>query len=129
MTSPFDFVNDLSYNKNDLIRSSENQEEMEKEYNPYIINKAFSYFIDTVLHANEMNRAVVDKKLQHDYYFYAISKKKRFSKWHKPQTDETVKIISEAYNINIQRAKEYLSLMSKDDIVMLKEIINNGGKE
>lgn len=127
--NPFDFVNDLSYNKKDLIKNSEDAEQMEKEYNPYLINKAFSYFMDTVLHANEMNRAVIDKKLQHDYYLHAISKRKRFSKWYKPQTDDLVKLVSEAYNINTVRAKEYLALMSPDDIVMLKEIMNNGGKE
>jgi hypothetical protein len=121
---PFDYVNDISYNKENLFNST-----TEKEYNPYLTNKAFSYFIDTILYANEMNKAVVDPKLQYDYYFYSIRKKKRFAKWHKPESDETVKIISKAYNININRAKEYAALLSEDDISMIKEIINNGGIE
>ena len=67
--NPFDFVTNINGAKKDLIRSSDSPDLMEKEYKPFIINRALSYFVDTILYANEMNSAKhVDSKLQNDYY-------------------------------------------------------------
>lgn len=129
MTNPFDFVNDLSYGKKDIIRNSENPEQTEKEYNGYMVNKAFSYFIDTVLHANEINMAShIDNIMQHDYYKHALRAKKRFSKWHKNVTDNDIELIATTYNINIQKAKEYASLLSPNDMDTIKTRTKVGGK-
>jgi hypothetical protein len=95
-----------------------------------MVNKAFSYFPDTIMHANEMNRSYeLDHLLQHDYYLNAVRAKKRFSKWHKPEVDDTVKLIAEAYNININRAREYLTLLSKEEIDIIKNKKKQGGRE
>ena len=55
MTSPFDYINSISHTKNDLIKDSEDPTRAEKDYNAYLVNKGLSYFIDTILFANEMN--------------------------------------------------------------------------
>ena len=47
----------------------------ESQYAPFIVNKCLSYFTDTVLHANEINRnAHLDNRLQYDYYLHAVRK-------------------------------------------------------
>ena len=54
--NPFDFMNAASLSKQDLIGDSENPELTEKQYSPYIVNRGFANFEDTILHANEMNQ-------------------------------------------------------------------------
>ena len=54
MSNPFEFVKAIN-NKQNIIRDDLD----EKAYNPYMINRAFSYFPDTVLLANEMNVAPI----------------------------------------------------------------------
>ena len=49
--SPFDFINAITYNKDDLMVD----DWAEKQYAPYIVNKGLSYGADTVIQANEMN--------------------------------------------------------------------------
>ena len=47
--SPFDFINAITYNKNDIMVD----DWAEKQYVPYIVNKGLSYGADTVIQANE----------------------------------------------------------------------------
>ena len=49
--SPFDFANSINYTKEDLIVD----ERTEKEYNPFIVNRAMGFGPDTVIAGNEMN--------------------------------------------------------------------------
>ena len=74
--NPFDFVNSINDSKKNLMVGTENDELAEKGYNPFLINKAFSYFIDTILYANEINQySHLDNKLQYEYYLNGIPKK------------------------------------------------------
>lgn len=80
----WDFVDSLSENKNYLF-----EDVTAKEYTPYTINRAFSIHIDTLHHASVMNQAYnLDKKMQHDYYFYSLPKKVRRKKWLKKSDEE-----------------------------------------
>ena len=64
MSTPFDYVKAISYTKEDMIVD----DITEKDYNPFIVNRALSMGIDTVLQANEMNqRHHLSKKLQFDF--------------------------------------------------------------
>ena len=119
--NPFDIVTDLSYNKKNILES-------EKDYNAYMINRAFSYFPDSILYSNEMNKKWdLDNQLQHDYYFYSIPKKKRFSKWHKTQEDDDIDLLCKVYNINRQLAREYKRLLTKDQLEEIRKTITEGG--
>lgn len=128
MTSPFDFVNDLSFGKKDLIRSSDDPESMTKQYNPWIINKAFSYYADTILYANEINMyGGCDNLLQHDFYLNSLSKKKRFSKWSKTVKLDDIELLSKFYNVNATVAKEYLSLLTEEQLKSIRIRASKGG--
>ena len=50
--NPFDYVNSINSSKKENLMIDE---VAEKAYNPWLINKALSYFKDTVLYANEIN--------------------------------------------------------------------------
>ena len=79
-----EYLNAINYTKEPLMDTED--EQVEKKYAPFIINRCLSYFIDTVIYANEINKySSVDKKMQFDYYRKAIRKRKRFSKWQKKE--------------------------------------------
>ena len=62
MVKPFDYVNDINYGKKNIMVD----DVAEKDYNAFIVNRALSYFNDTVLYANEMNiHHSLDSKLQY----------------------------------------------------------------
>lgn len=126
--SPFDYVNAINISKQDLIRKSENPALAEKDYSPFLTNRALSYFVDTVLYANEMNRANhVDSILQNDYYLNSIRVSKRFSKWAKPIESSDIESIQEYYKVNNRRALEISKVLTRDQIDLIKTRIIKGG--
>jgi hypothetical protein len=125
--SPFDFLNAINMTKKDLIREDPLNE---KDYNPFMVNRGLSYFADTVMMANEMNRnSGIPKKWQNDFLLNTISKKKRFSKWHKKDADDRkLLLIMEYYKYSTERAKEVMDIVSPDQLTMIEEKLYKGGK-
>lgn len=116
-TTPFDFINSISLTKQDIFN-----EETESGYVPFIVNRGLSYFIDTILYANQMNiSAVVDKRLQYDYLFNSIRRGKRFSRWAKAENNEDLNIIKEYYGFSDSKAIEAKALLSKENIRLIKD--------
>jgi hypothetical protein len=123
--SPFDFINAIMQSKKNLIVD----EETEKEYVPFIINRGLSYHRDCVLYANEMNRHhFIDKKLQHDFLINSIRSKKRpFVKWAKPEKSDDLECIKTVYEFSESKAREAARILSKEQIQQLKEKTQTGG--
>ena len=123
--SPFDFINAIMQSKKNLIVD----EETEKEYVPFIINRGLSYHRDCVLYANEMNRHhFIDKKLQHDFLINSIRSKKRpFVKWAKPEKSDDLECIKTVYEFSESKAREAARILSKEQIQQLKEKTHTGG--
>ena len=104
--NPFDFVKSINYQKQDLLEDDLDGE-LEKEYVPYIVNRALSFTPDTIINANEINqRPFVDKKLQYHYLLNSVRKKNRYGKWIKNETLEKIDIIQQYYVYNIQKANQ-----------------------
>lgn len=124
---PFEFVNAIN-SKKDIIRNSDNPELMEKLYNPFIINKTYSNFTDTIMYASEINQfSHIDSKLQFDYYLNSLRSAKRFSKWHKREENVDVEAIQEYYKVNYARAVEYSRVLTSEQIDQIKQRIIKGG--
>jgi hypothetical protein len=123
--SPFDFINAIMQSKKNLIVD----EETEKEYVPFIINRGLSYHRDCILYANEMNRHhFIDKKLQHDFLINSIRSKKRpFVKWAKPEKSDDLECIKTVYEFSESKAREAARILSKEQIQQLKEKTQTGG--
>lgn len=102
----------------------------EKEYNPFIVNKALSHHMDVLFYVNQMNsNPHIDKKLQYDYLFHSIRGYKRpYQKWIKYIEDSDIKYIKEYYGYSSQKAQQVKHLLSKQDIEYIKEKIDKGGK-
>jgi hypothetical protein len=124
--SPFDFINAINDTKKNLFEDPQ----ATKDYKPFIVNRGLSYFPDTVLYANEMNKHPdLDKDQQFSYFLNIISKKKRFSKWSKKDADTaSIELVKEYYGYSSEKAKEALSILSEQDLTMIKEKLYKGGK-
>jgi len=124
--SPFEFVNAINYSKNNLIVD----DLTEKDYLPYMVNRSLSYFSDTVAVANVMNQYYdLDKKLQFDFLINIVRKRKRMSKWIKPDIVDDLEVVKKYYGYSNEKAKQALSLLSTQDLVELKRRIYRGGKK
>lgn len=122
--SPFDFVNAVNYTKEDLMLDPE----VEKKYAPYMVNRSLSYFPDTVAIANEMNQYHhLDGKMQFHFLLNIVRKRKRFSKWIKPEVENDVEVVKEYYGYSNEKARQVLSLLSPEQIAIIKRKVYKGG--
>ena len=123
--NPFDFIKSINETKKDIMVDDVS----EKGYNPFIINRNFSHFNDTVLYANEMNRYPhLDHRLQFDFFINIIKKKKRWSKWIKPQDINNLELIKQHYGYSNDKAKSVLQLFNNEQIEELKRKGLKGGR-
>jgi len=107
-----------------------NSPEDEKAYNPFMINRSLSYFSDTVVIANEMNRHHhLDSRLQYQFLINIIRKRKRFSKWVKPELENDLESVKEYYGYSNEKARQVLPLLSPSQLQQLKEKVNKGGRK
>ena len=121
-----DYLNAINYTKEPLLDTDD--ESVEKGYTPFVVNRCLSYFIDTVLYANEMNRRPeTDKKMQFDYLQKSIRKNKRYSKWLKQESVENLDIIKQYYGYSDTKAKEVMDILTSDDIEYMRNLLNTGG--
>ena len=128
--TPFSFVNEINYGKKDLMvdQNGEHSDLLEKVYSPYITNRSLSYFHDTVIHANEMNKSHhIDSRLQNSYLINTIRKRKRFSKWIKPTELDDMEAVKEYYGYSNENARQVLTLLNNDQITELKQRVYKGG--
>lgn len=123
----FDFLNAINDSKKDLIKEDPLTE---KDYVPFMINRGLSYFPDTIMFANEMNsHASIPKDWQFAFYLNGISKKKRFSKWHKKdQNSENLKLVMREYNYSSEKAAVALELLTDENLKQLKAKYIEGGR-
>ena len=126
---PFDFVNSINFTKKNLMRGSDNDELSEKSYAPYLTNKSLSYFTDTLLYANEMNRMhFLDNKLQYEFFLNSIRKKKRFAKWTKADKNDDLVMVSEYYQISLSKAKEAIRILTPEQLSTIRNKMEQGIK-
>lgn len=122
--SPFDYLNAINDTKIDIMVD----DVAEKQYNAFMVNRGLSYFVDTVLIANEMNRNHhLDNRLQFAFCINSIRKRKRFSKWNKPQEVESLEVVKEYYGYSNEKAKSALSILSQSQIELIKQKLYTGG--
>ena len=123
--NPFEYIKAINDTKKDIMVD----DIAEKGYNPFIINRNFSFFNDTVLYANEMNKYHhLEHRLQFDFFINIIKKKKRWSKWVKPQDIANLELIKQHYGYSNEKAKSVLELFSNEDIEELKRKGLKGGR-
>jgi len=123
--TPYDFVKEIQFGKNDIMTDSL----AEKEYVPFVINRALSYEYDCVMQANEMNRRHhLDKVLQFHYLLCTVrSRRRAFQKWAKPVGNDDLETVKEFYHFSDKKAITALKILSEDQIKCIKQALDKGG--
>ena len=121
-----EYLNAINHSKEPLMDTED--ETVEKQYPPFVINRCLSYFIDTILYANSMNEyAHISNKMQFDYLSNSIRKRKRFSRWLKKEMTDDIEIIKEMYNYSDAKAKEVAELFTPKQIKEMDEYLHGHG--
>jgi|TARA_R110002033_G_scaffold32134_1_gene69388 hypothetical protein len=124
--SPFDFLKSINDTKKNIMELPEH----EKMYVPFVTNRSLSYFPDTVLLANEMNRYHhIDSKLQYQFLINIVRKRKRFSKWVKPEIENDIESVKEYYGYSNDKARQVLSLLSSEQLTIIRDKVSKGGRK
>ena len=121
--NPFALITSISNSKIDIL-------EDEKDYNAYMVNRGLSYFPDTVIYANEMNKFHhLDSRLQFDFLINIVRKRNRFSKWNKNVESENLQIVKEYYGYSNEKARDILPLLSNEHLNIIRGRMTHGGQQ
>lgn len=112
----FDYVKAINDTKEDIEDMS--------QYSPFVVNKAFSYYPDTVFIVNELNMCQnVPEKSQFYYLINSIAKAKRYSKWIKKDKHEDFEAVSKYFGYSIEKTKNIMKILNKKQIELIKKKI------
>ena len=122
-----DYLNAVNHTKEHLLDSED--EEWERKYPPYIVNKCVAPFPDTVMLVNEINQLPhVDKKLQFDFLLNSLRPRKRFTPWLKAKKLDNLEYVKEYYGYSNEKAKTALDILTDEQISAIKRKLYKGGK-
>ena len=119
--NPFDYVKSINKKTYEYDLSG---------YNPFLTNRAFAAFIDTIMFAEEMNQhSELDPYLQYQFYYYGIRKGSRFDPIPKPTIPEGLEVVMAYFQYSKQKALEVMNLLSKQDILNMIKSMDKGGNK
>ena len=124
-----DYLNAINFSKEKLLDTDDT--EWTKKYPPFVINKCLSMFYDCIAQANEMNGYhFLDKDVQFNFFINSIRKKKRFGgKWLKQNVLKDIEYVKEYYDYSNERAREAVSILTKEQIELIQVSIDKGGRK
>jgi hypothetical protein len=114
----------------DLVKAINEKKPVEDptQYNAYLANIAFSYSLDTIMLANEMNcHPNLPPEAQFDFMNGTVRKGKRYNKWYKEVEHPHLQIVMEYFNYSKQKALEALEVLTQDNIRDIVESMDKGG--
>ena len=121
-----EYLNAINHTKERLLDSED--DEWEKKYPPFIINKCVYPFQDTIMLVNEINQLPhLDKKLQFDFLLNSIRSRKRFTPWLKASKIEDLEYVKEYYGYSNDKAKQALDILTDEQIATVKQKLRKGG--
>mgnify|MGYP002014220720 FL=1 len=121
-----EYLNAINHTKERLLDSED--EEWEKKYPPFIVNKCVYPFQDTIMLVNEINQLPhLDKKLQFDFLLNSIRSRKRFTPWLKASRIEDLEYVKEYYGYSNDKAKQALDILTDEQIATIKQKLRKGG--
>lgn len=123
----FDILNNINSGKD---RSLFHVSNYEKDYNPFMINRALMQNQRTVMIAQQANRAVlIDKEMHHDFMICAIKKNNSRAKWKKPdEKSEYLEHVKNFYKVNEKVALQYLNILTIEECKVLLKKFDKGGR-
>ena len=123
-----DYLNAINHTKETLMDTED--EQWEKKYPPFIVNKCLAPFQDTIMLVNEINQLhQLDKKLQYDFLLNSIRTRKRYTPWLKATKLENLEYVKEFYGYNNEKAKVALDILDDEQISAIKQKMRKGGRD
>ena len=118
-----DYLHAINKSKTDLMETDD--ESVEKEYVPFLINRCLSNFPDTIFQTNEMNfHHGVEKRLQFDFLRQSIRPRKRYSQWMKSSKLEYLDDVKVYYGYSNQKAKDALRILNKEQLEHIRNVLS-----
>ena len=122
-----DYLNSINYTKEPLMDTED--EQWEKKYPPFIVNKCLAPFQDTIMLVNEINQLHhLDKKLQYDFLLNSLRSRDRYTPWLKAKKIKNIEYVKEYYGCSNEKAKVALDVLSDEQIKTIIDSLNKGGK-
>lgn len=119
----WDLVNDINFDKKNVIKNCDNPQLAESIYKPFVVNRTLSRFHDTVIQANEMNKYhSLDNYLQFSYLSNSIRKRKRFKKKDQIEKTDDVELVSKYFKISRKESLDFLKLINKQEIEEIRRV-------
>ncbi|AUR85839.1 clamp loader A subunit [Vibrio phage 1.081.O._10N.286.52.C2] len=116
--SPFDALTGITMKKYGL-----NLPEDVRDYEgvKFMVNRGLSQEVDTLVHAYIMSTsgANLPPEMHYDYYYHAVRKGKRYTKWAKADKYENVDLIIEIYQVSKPKAIAILDRLTDEDLTRL----------
>ena len=123
-----DYLPAINYTKKNLMDSDDTM--WKKKYNAFMINKVLSFFSDTIMMANEMNRNyILENDMQFQFLLNSIRSKKRYSPFLRAEKLNDLDVVKEYYGYSNEKAKSALDILTKDEVKLIKEKLFKGGKK
>jgi hypothetical protein len=112
-----------------ILQTKKDVLDEEKDYKPFLVNRALSYHLDCILYANQMNvNPNLDSKLQYQYLLNTVRPMKRkFQPWQKAVGLKDIDCVKEYFGYSNEKAKEALRILTDEQITLLKEKLEKGG--
>lgn len=118
--NPFDYVKAINEKRNIDNPSL---------YTPFLSNRAFSYHLDTILIANEMNKYPdLPSEVQFAFMNEAVRKGRRFSKWYKEDDPPNLELVMNYFGYNKQKALAALQVLTQENLRDIKKSLDTGGR-
>jgi hypothetical protein len=122
-----DFFNEITYGKDDT-RFTDG--EIEQYYSPYVITKMLSTDYDLVMLADLLNHMNLDNKTHYLFLMNMLPKKRlRMPPFPRKEKNDDLEVIMEYYGLSDTKALDYLSILTPNQIEVLRDQLNNGGRE
>ena len=121
-----DYLNAINHTKEKLLDSDD--EDWEKKYPPFVVNKCVYPFQDTIMLVNEINQLPhLDKKLQFDFLINSGRSRRRYTPWLKANKLDNLEDVKEYYGYSNEKAKQALDILTDEQIATIKQKLNKGG--
>jgi len=121
-----EYLNAINHTKERLLDSDD--EDWEKKYPPFVVNKCVYPFQDTIMLVNEINQLPhLDKKLQFDFLINSVRSRRRYTPWLKANKLDNLEDVKEYYNYSNEKAKQALDILTDEQIAEIKKKLYKGG--
>lgn len=123
-----EYLNAINHSKEPLMETDD--ESVEKEYVPFVVNRCLSFFPDTIYFVNEMNQYhTLPKNMQFDFLRLGVRKNKRFSPWLKKTKIDKIDVIKKYFGYSDSKAIQIADIITDENIESMQAEMYTGGTQ